>query len=465
MVDTLLPENSSALEIALADAGDLKPEVISAVDSLPGFKFDPPDSFIPFLIWEYGLGEILPFLDNPRKTIQEGILWQRLRGTELGLRLALSWIGMQGTTTEQEGVGEHYAEFQMDSGGVPKSPEDFDALLKLTNLSIPLRSRLSRIYHGYDLRRYILDDTVLGKGLLSDYSGIRLSGFPMLSFGRNRSSHTVFPEQNINRILTRAFSNEAKYEDRLLLDFFNLGDIPVKNLQAGHAHLFTLSWGELTPEIFIEANIFCKSEIVLSDDNEPLGDTNSSLPAFYLEQEGEYPTLDETKWDEDGFKVIKVPMDERFDREAGVFTDDSSHNIENSNSRRILRTEWFREQRDFPTLDETLPLLNGTTGRHQRFVFLNPEFWQGFFSFPAVHGHLYSYFTDAFLDWQFDNARSSLHVVPVDLSSDKETSLNRQSLHTEHKEIPPMSWPMNYWPNQSWNDAQYLTSMSHIRSN
>ena len=70
MVDTLLPENSSALEIALADAGDLKPEVISAVDALPGFKFSPPDSFIPFLIWEYGLGEILPFLDNPRLAIQ-----------------------------------------------------------------------------------------------------------------------------------------------------------------------------------------------------------------------------------------------------------------------------------------------------------------------------------------------------------------------------------------------------------
>lgn len=465
MVETLLPENSSALEIALADAGDFRPEVVSAVDSLPGFKFDPPDGFIPFLIWEYGLGEILPFLDDPRQAIQEGILWQRLRGTEAGLRLALSWIGMQGVATEQEGIGEHYAEFQMDSGGVPKSPKDFEALLQLTNLSIPLRSRLSRIYHGYDLRRYILDDTVLGKGLLSDYSGVRLPGFPVLSFGRERSTHTLFPEQNINRVLTRAFSTEARYEDRLLLDFFSLGDIPVKNLKAGHAHLFTLSWGELTPEILREAHVFCKSEIVLSDDNEPLGDTNSALPAFYLKQEGDYPTLDETRWDDDGFKVLKVPMDERFDRQTGIFVDDGNHDIDSSRSQKTLRTEWFREQRDFPTLDETRPLLNRQTGRLQHFTILNPEFWEGAFGFLAVHGHIYSYFADAFLDWQFNNKRSSLHVVPVDLSDGLEPSKARESVHTEHKTMPPVNWPMSYWPDLTWNEAQYITSMNHIRSN
>ena len=468
MVATLLPENSSALEIALADAGDLKPEVISAVDALPGFKFSPPDSFIPFLIWEYGLGEILPFLDNPRLAIQEGILWQRLRGTESGLRLALSWIGMQGTATEQEGVGEHYAEFQMDSGGVPKSPEDFDALLKLTNLSIPLRSRLSRIYHGYDLRRYILDDTVLGNGLLSDYSGIRLPGFPMLSFGRSRSSHTVFPEQNINRILTRTFSSEAKYEDRLLLDYFNLGDIPVPNLGVGHSHLSVYGWGKLTPDISRKTSTFCKSEIVLSDDNETLGDTNSSLPAFYLKQEGEYPILDETDWG-DEFKVIRSPIDERFDRKTKSLMNEGVEYF-------VQRTQHSHHVLHFfdEILNPAYPVLRNSI----KGFYAESRFGEGWPMVPWIRGlwgertglrvgheKVHTNTTDFNLDYTTGRTRRSLHVIPVDLSDGREIKRTRESRHAEHIEIPPPSWPELYWADPSWVDAQYLTSMNHTRSN
>ena len=138
--------------------------------------------FVPWLLWEYGLGEILPFLSDPQRALEEGILWQRLRGTPEALRVAFSWRELDGVEVFQEEPGQHYATFQIDTGAVAPVT-DIDALIALAQLSAPARARLARIFHGYDIRRFKLDDTRLGEGLLSDYSGVwHTDGKTRLSF-------------------------------------------------------------------------------------------------------------------------------------------------------------------------------------------------------------------------------------------------------------------------------------------
>ena len=53
--DHLLPPNATALERSLSLSTDLMTRLGGETESLKGFKTDPSDSLLPWLIWEYGL--------------------------------------------------------------------------------------------------------------------------------------------------------------------------------------------------------------------------------------------------------------------------------------------------------------------------------------------------------------------------------------------------------------------------
>jgi len=189
--DHLLPANATRLEQALSLATDSLSRLALPVDAIRQFKTDPSDPLLPWLIWEYGLGELLPYLPEPRRAIAEGLLWQRLRGTPAALSTALSWIGMH-ARIEQEPPGVHFAEFQLDPGRVLDTDQTITDVRAVASLSAPARSRLARLYHGHDLRRLQLDHSVLGEALLSDDSGVRHPDHDTrLSFGR---THLVQPQ-------------------------------------------------------------------------------------------------------------------------------------------------------------------------------------------------------------------------------------------------------------------------------
>ena len=72
--DHLLPANATPLEQALSLATDPLSRLALPADAIRPFKTDPSDPLLPWLIWEYGLGELLPYLPEPRRAIAEGIL-------------------------------------------------------------------------------------------------------------------------------------------------------------------------------------------------------------------------------------------------------------------------------------------------------------------------------------------------------------------------------------------------------
>ena len=66
---SLLPPNITPEERAIVEA--IKYPIDPSL--MRGFKFEPPDPFLSYLIWEYGLGELLRWLPDPRRAIREGV--------------------------------------------------------------------------------------------------------------------------------------------------------------------------------------------------------------------------------------------------------------------------------------------------------------------------------------------------------------------------------------------------------
>ena len=164
MDDLNLLKYATTQEKAIAAAIDynVDPAVIR------GFKFSPNSTILPWLIWEYGLSELLNWVPDPTQIIQDGVKFQRIKGTPAAVKMALSWLGAKDVIIEEEGIGSHFAEFQMGINGIPDNTLT-DNMIALTKLSAPVRAHLKRIYNEqYDIRSFTLDSSPWGD-LLSDY--------------------------------------------------------------------------------------------------------------------------------------------------------------------------------------------------------------------------------------------------------------------------------------------------------
>lgn len=188
----LLPPNATTLErdfsrstSSLQRAGAPVPIIRTAK------RTNIPDSVAPWLIYEYGLGEILPYLgNNQRRAIAEGVLWQRIRGTPEAVRIALGWINVTGLIDESEGGSARWAEYQLGLSAGTTGEQIIDDIVGVALISSPVRSRLQRIYAVYDFRRFVLDSSLLSDGgMLSDHSGVRPNpNWPQISYGQIHSS-------------------------------------------------------------------------------------------------------------------------------------------------------------------------------------------------------------------------------------------------------------------------------------
>jgi P2-related tail formation protein len=202
-----------------------------------------PSSVVPWLIYEYGLGEILPYLgDNQRRALAEGVLWQRVRGTPAAVRIALGWIGVDGFIDESEGGSARWAEYQLGLAAAISGDALFEQIAAVTRISSPVRSRLQRVYAVYDCRRFILSHSLLSGGdLLSDHSGVRLDPeLPQISFGSVHAGSVQFGAV-ASSAHTRGSSGLVGLDDLFVLSHSRLSE---DSHQVNHPSLLTTLRGE-----------------------------------------------------------------------------------------------------------------------------------------------------------------------------------------------------------------------------
>jgi P2-related tail formation protein len=228
--ETLLPPNATPLERALETAMRPGADVLAAIELIRTAKEAPPDDWLYFLIWEYGLEELLPYLPDPRVVLQRGLEWQRIRGTPNSIRLAHSWLNLTAGIEEETPGGPHWFEYQLALESVPGERE-LRNIIGLARISQPVRSRLSRVYHGLDLRRARWDEFKWSDGsLYCADSGVYDPDLDViLSFMRRGTAWSEVGEILSFSVHTSEHAVQARYEDRLIYSFGFYDDLVGRN--------------------------------------------------------------------------------------------------------------------------------------------------------------------------------------------------------------------------------------------
>lgn len=191
----LLPVNSTAWEIAVASAMSPVQEIEDGIAAIKTAKLvSPPPSFLPFLVWEYGLNELTPYVPNLYDLIDQGIDWQRVRGTPRAISIGLGWIGHTVTLDEASTARKFWNSFQLLFDDLPANDNpDLERIEGITTLSVPKRSIFRRGVYQYDLGPLTADTSPLDGSMLERESGVAVTNAGTLwSFGRvHEVSHTL----------------------------------------------------------------------------------------------------------------------------------------------------------------------------------------------------------------------------------------------------------------------------------
>ncbi|WP_024277991.1 phage tail protein [Xanthobacter sp. 126] len=183
----LLPDTASLFERTLSQATDPTARLSESIASLHGLKVgNPPPSLLPYLVFEYGLGQLTPYLPNLYELIGAGIDWQRIRGTHAAVAQALGWLTYAGAIEQAPTRRRWWNAWQLALSRLRDDEGDLIRIEGLANLSAPKRSDFWRGHHGYDARELELGYARWGATLFSDQSGVTVApGAAKWSFGRS----------------------------------------------------------------------------------------------------------------------------------------------------------------------------------------------------------------------------------------------------------------------------------------
>lgn len=201
----LLPTNATPFERAISEATDVFDRLDAAgMAGMRGFKYaSTPAAFFPFLVYEYGLGEISAYHASYADLIAEGVDWQRERGTPAALARALGWIDYDDIDLVDSYPSRRFwARYQIGMGALPPDGEEDPVLYDaeyLAGLSDPARSRFFRGFHGYDVRALQWGDGAWGDTIWGDDSGVTMpNGRTKWSHGRDHAGDvTLTADQKV----------------------------------------------------------------------------------------------------------------------------------------------------------------------------------------------------------------------------------------------------------------------------
>lgn len=183
----LLPQNATAFERAASETMDHLVRLAAGVGAIRTAKLVAiPDSFLPFLIYEYGLGPVSAYVSDQRFLLSSGVHWQRVRGTPDAVARALSWLGYGGAIEEAPVNRVRWNLFQigLNKFRTAEAP-DLENIEGVVSQSVAVRSRFYRAFFGYDVRELEWSRRKYSEARWSGASGARLrTDGVKWSFGR-----------------------------------------------------------------------------------------------------------------------------------------------------------------------------------------------------------------------------------------------------------------------------------------
>ncbi|WP_375618779.1 MULTISPECIES: phage tail protein [unclassified Bartonella] len=197
MVGSLLPSHATEFEKRLADACNFHQDVDGAVLGISRAKLiTRPPRFLPWLIEEYGLGELTPYVPNLYDLIDQGLAWQRIRGSVMAIEMGLRWLEITARFIPAWSGRAWWNSFQLYFDSLPKQ-SSLEAIEAITDLSKSLRSDFRRGVAGYDVQALEANMSRLDHSMLDFESGVRLTaGDTLFSFGRTTEiKHTLTKEE------------------------------------------------------------------------------------------------------------------------------------------------------------------------------------------------------------------------------------------------------------------------------
>ena len=154
--------------------------------------------------------------------VKHSTAWHRIKGTPASITAALKLFGYS-AVLEENGPGRWWATYQL---GLPDlvSLDDVRRIVSVCKEMAPARSRLWRVYAGFDRRPIVLTKgPALSNGWLTYYSGTHVpvgDDDVMVSFGSRRifQSEQVYPgDQAAGMQTSLHFGSLCPYVDRFIL--------------------------------------------------------------------------------------------------------------------------------------------------------------------------------------------------------------------------------------------------------
>ncbi|OCP17432.1 MULTISPECIES: phage tail protein [unclassified Ensifer] len=198
MATSLQPGNKGLFETALeASLSEKWATLTSGARAISTAKRgDPLPTALPWLVYEYGLGELTPYVPNLYNVLAEGIQWQRVRGSLDAIARGLSWIGYSASVEEAWSGRNWWNSYQLRFASLPTVDDpDLGRVEGVSRLSVPQRSQLRRGVYQYDAGAVELDRSRLDDTLLERESGVAVTTAGTLwSFGRTREIEHLLTE-------------------------------------------------------------------------------------------------------------------------------------------------------------------------------------------------------------------------------------------------------------------------------
>jgi hypothetical protein len=200
----LAPDNATDRELAIAATIDPFARLADLYSLIPQADRNPPPEWMPYLIAEWGLGELSPYLPNLYELAREGVDWQRIRGTPGAVTKGLGWLGYAATYEAQPARRRRWHLWQMALSRLPDAERpDLERIDGIASLSDDAISHFWRGYRGYDVRALSWSGSSWGGAIWSDHSGVRITaGGAVWSFGRRHEVEIELGEPELTALGT-----------------------------------------------------------------------------------------------------------------------------------------------------------------------------------------------------------------------------------------------------------------------